>query len=153
MPVIRIDDEVWKWLQSKAEPLVDSPNAVLRRIAGLDKPKPQNEKAIEVELRNLHTPQTYALIPIPRDRRHFFPGYKVDFELITDIGVKIAHVTGGSKVTPIGDPAGGDFIVGGLRDWYDDHKELKVGDKLRIEALEQGKRYKLSVVKSGEPSV
>ena len=34
--VIRIDDDVWHWLKSKAEPLEDTPNSVLRRLAGLD---------------------------------------------------------------------------------------------------------------------
>lgn len=40
VPVIRIDDEVWKELQQRAEPLVDSPNDVLRRILKLDKTIP-----------------------------------------------------------------------------------------------------------------
>jgi hypothetical protein len=35
MPVIRIDDEVWKLLQQSARPFVDSPNDVLRRLLGL----------------------------------------------------------------------------------------------------------------------
>lgn len=35
MPTIRIDDEVWKFLQSKARPFEDSPNDVLRRELGL----------------------------------------------------------------------------------------------------------------------
>ena len=39
MPVIRIDDEVWNWLKGIAEPLVDTPNSVLRRLAGLDQAK------------------------------------------------------------------------------------------------------------------
>jgi hypothetical protein len=33
---IRIDAEVWQWLQRQAEPLEDTPNSVLRRIALLD---------------------------------------------------------------------------------------------------------------------
>jgi len=37
MPVIRIDDEVWAWLKQHARPLEDTPNTVLRRIAGLDR--------------------------------------------------------------------------------------------------------------------
>lgn len=36
--VIRIDDEVWTWLKQNARPLEDTPNSVLRRIAGLDQP-------------------------------------------------------------------------------------------------------------------
>jgi 5-methylcytosine-specific restriction protein A len=35
-PTIRIDDEVYKWLQNKAKPFEDTPNSVLRRIAELD---------------------------------------------------------------------------------------------------------------------
>ena len=34
-PTIRIDDEVWEWLKQHARPLEDTPNSVLRRIAGL----------------------------------------------------------------------------------------------------------------------
>jgi 5-methylcytosine-specific restriction protein A len=34
-PVIRIDDEVWAWLQGQARPFEDTPNTVLRRVAGI----------------------------------------------------------------------------------------------------------------------
>ncbi|MFA5316960.1 MAG: hypothetical protein WC369_06035 [Dehalococcoidales bacterium] len=37
MPTIRIDEEVYSWLKSKAVPFDDTPNSVLRRLAGLDK--------------------------------------------------------------------------------------------------------------------
>jgi hypothetical protein len=37
MPTIRIDDDVYAWLQSQAVPFDDTPNLVLRRLAGLDK--------------------------------------------------------------------------------------------------------------------
>jgi hypothetical protein len=36
-PTVRIDDEVYAWLQNQARPFEDTPNSVLRRIAGLDK--------------------------------------------------------------------------------------------------------------------
>lgn len=35
MPTIRIDDEVYEWLQSHAKAFEDTPNTALRRIAGL----------------------------------------------------------------------------------------------------------------------
>ena len=35
-PTIRIDDEVYTWLQSQARPFDDTPNSVLRRVSGLD---------------------------------------------------------------------------------------------------------------------
>jgi hypothetical protein len=36
MPTIRVDDQVWGWLKSQAQPFEDTPNSVLRRVAGLD---------------------------------------------------------------------------------------------------------------------
>lgn len=36
MPTIRIDEEVYAWLQNLACPFEDTPNSVLRRIAKLD---------------------------------------------------------------------------------------------------------------------
>ena len=36
VPTIRVDDEVYAWLQSLARPFEDSPNTVLRRIGHLD---------------------------------------------------------------------------------------------------------------------
>jgi hypothetical protein len=35
-PIIRIDAAVWEWLKSHARPFEDTPNSVLRRLAGLD---------------------------------------------------------------------------------------------------------------------
>jgi len=39
MPTIRIDDEVYIWLQKQAKPFEDTPNTVLRRLASIDAPK------------------------------------------------------------------------------------------------------------------
>jgi hypothetical protein len=46
--VIRIDDDVWAWLQKNARPLEDTANSVLRRVAGLDRasPSPNPEVAM-----------------------------------------------------------------------------------------------------------
>jgi hypothetical protein len=38
MPTIRVDDEVYTWLQEQATPFEDNPNSVLRRVARLDAP-------------------------------------------------------------------------------------------------------------------
>lgn len=35
MPTIRVDDEVYDWLQQRAKPFVDTPNSVLRRELGI----------------------------------------------------------------------------------------------------------------------
>lgn len=37
-PTIRVDDDVYAWLQNQARPFEDTPNSVLRRIANLEKP-------------------------------------------------------------------------------------------------------------------
>jgi negative regulator of replication initiation len=62
MPTIRIDDEVYAWLQSQARPFEDTPNSVLRRIAGLDDaPKPvtsSQRRATSMHVREEKTPQT-----------------------------------------------------------------------------------------------
>ena len=147
MPVIRVDDEVWKELQRKAEPLVDTPNSVLRRILELTAEEVSNEgKVIEIELSHLYTSQKYVLIPVSRKKRRFFPGYNVYFDLETDTGAIRTRVTSAPKGTPSGDRNGGNYIKGGLRPWYNNHPELKSGDRLRFEALEPGKKYRLSVL-------
>ena len=38
MPTIRIDEDVWAWLKRQAQPFEDTPNSVLRRVAGIDRP-------------------------------------------------------------------------------------------------------------------
>lgn len=40
-PTIRIDNEVYSWLQAHAVPFNDTPNSVLRRLAGIDKAEQQ----------------------------------------------------------------------------------------------------------------
>ena len=38
-PIIRIDNEVYSWLQKNAQPFEDTPNSILRKFAGLDASK------------------------------------------------------------------------------------------------------------------
>jgi negative regulator of replication initiation len=45
MPTIRVDEGVWAWLKEHARPLEDTPNSVLRRIAGLDAEPPSGDEA------------------------------------------------------------------------------------------------------------
>lgn len=157
MPVIRIDDVVWKELQKRAIPLIDTPNSVLKKLLGLEGAEAAasdgnetefKEKDIEIVLNNYSTARKYALIPIPKSKRRFFPGYKVYFNLETDIGTVETRVTAAPKGTPIGDSVGGAYIQGNLRHWYEQHLDLKTGDKLRFETIETGKRYKLSARQS-----
>ena len=153
-PIIRIDDEVMDELKTKAVHLgliFGSPNEVLRAILGLDKQGNREiDEFVDISIRNSYTPIRYALIPIPKMKRRFFPSYKLPFVLETDVGEFETHVTSAPKGTPVGDPDQGKYIQGGLRKWFDAHRaQLSNGVTLHIEALESGKRYKLSVVSKG----
>lgn len=48
-PTIRIDHEVYSWLQSQAKAFEDTPNSVLRRVAGIEEPaKAKPEKTQDI---------------------------------------------------------------------------------------------------------
>ena len=61
-PTIRIDDEVYAWLQGQARPFDDTPNSVLRRLAQLGEPD-KAKSASPVE-RGRKTPQGAYRAPI-----------------------------------------------------------------------------------------
>lgn len=103
------------------------------------------QKVLLVELKKIHTSNGYALIPLSSENRKYFPGYKIEFILETDIGRKTVHVTSGNKGDILGDKEVGKYIVGKLQDWYENHKKLKDGSILKIEIIERNKTYKLSV--------
>jgi hypothetical protein len=149
-PVIRIDDDVLGELKKRAvsmDMIFGAPNTVLRDVFGLGKVGTEDQvPPHKVDIVLTEADFKYALIPLPGDRRNFFPGYKIDFDMLTDdLGVLTAHVTSAPKGTPIGDRDGGRFVQGGLRPWYDKHPELKDGARVLIEALVPGKRYRMSV--------
>ena len=106
---------------------------------------PYTGERVEIHLSSLHTPKRYHLIPLPKKYRPFFPGYKIDFILETDIGGITTRVTSRSGPAQVGDPNAGNYIQRGLRPWYDKHPELKSGDRLIIEAIEPKKRYRLKM--------
>ncbi|HLI18200.1 MAG TPA: winged helix-turn-helix domain-containing protein [Rhodanobacteraceae bacterium] len=73
MPTIRIDDEVWNWLKKHARPLEDTPNTVLRRLAGLETAPERNTNGEHGgikntgqrrRLRNGHTSLNEFRVPI-----------------------------------------------------------------------------------------
>ena len=156
MPVIRVDDEVYEAIKQRAielDLIFGGPNDVLKH----DYLNNSDEKvsdsfaenlgnAIVIELKSVEPKRRHALIPIPRVKRRFFPGFKVGFTLITDAGMVTTRITSAPEGTPIGDPAAGAYIQGNLRDWYDHHPELEPGQKLRFEAVEPGQKYKLTVL-------
>jgi hypothetical protein len=58
MPTVRIDDEVFEALKKLAEPLVDTPNSVLRRLLDLEKKKPAAPKPVAAKTQRDQTPQS-----------------------------------------------------------------------------------------------
>lgn len=116
-------------------------------IPDLDSSK-KTLNSIEIIINKIHSPRKYGLINLTKQIRGFFPGYKEKFILETDIGEIITRVTSASRPgVQIGDPVEGAYIQGGLKPWYEKHRELKDGDKLIITVIEPKKRYKLNTVK------
>lgn len=66
MPTIRIDQDVWTFLQSKAKPFEDTPNDVLRRELGLEVATRWSEKQTTNTRGNTTTP----LLSPNRDYTH-----------------------------------------------------------------------------------
>jgi hypothetical protein len=125
-------------------PTTEKPSARVGKLPDLSEVKTGD--SLEVTIRNM-TQRKYALFYLPKNHRRFFPGYKVDFVLETDVGDTITRVTSAKAGTPIGDPDAGAYIQGGLKQWYDKHPEVTLGKKVRFECVEPYKKYKLLVVK------
>lgn len=105
--------------------------------------KAQNETApsrIEIKL----TPASidYWLIPLRKDIRKYFPAYKEDFKVETDSGNVTCWVSGASTKTLPGDLDAGHNILKNLGPWFKAH-DFKAGDKVYIEIIEIGKKYRL----------
>jgi hypothetical protein len=58
MPTVRIDDEVFEALKKLAEPLVDTPNSVLRRLLDLKDKRAPTPKPAPIKSQREQTPQS-----------------------------------------------------------------------------------------------
>src|SRR5690349_13926930 len=65
-PTIRIDDEVYAWLQEKARAFEDTPNSVLRRVAGFDVEGEQSESSDAVVHERTATKTPHRITARPR---------------------------------------------------------------------------------------
>ena len=65
-PTIRVDDEVYDFLKSNAEPFHDTPNLVLRRLLGLASKTPAPSITASPRLSGRKTPQSAFREPILR---------------------------------------------------------------------------------------
>lgn len=88
----------------------------------------------------------YTLFYFPTERRRFFPGYKTDFILETDVGEIVTRVTSDLAEKPKGDPDAGHYIRRGLGRWYEKHPEVTIGTKIRFQCVEPYKKYSLTIV-------
>jgi predicted type IV restriction endonuclease len=133
-----------KEIRMEPVPELPQPESMLAQI------KPtyiSTDRKLEIHLNSIHTPKTYGLIPVSKEIRHFFPGYKVSFILETDIGEIETRVTSAPQGTPIGKPDAGNYIQGRLKPWYQRHQSLTDGSTLTIEEIVAGKRYRLDIKK------
>jgi len=114
-----------------------------------EEPVDEGEDTLEVVLEspsniNFHT------IDVPKARRRFFPGYKIPFELETDIGIIQTWVSSAPGGTQRGDPDKGVYIQAKLAEWYRRHPMVKVGDKVVFKVIEQMKKYRLELLKGAK---
>ena len=73
MPTIRIDDEVWAWLKMHAQPLEDTPNTVLRKIARLESdpsPSKSQSKVNSVSIEEKKSIKKPGVVPRKTFRRN-----------------------------------------------------------------------------------
>ncbi len=88
----------------------------------------------------------YPLIPIHKEHRRLFPGFKEPFILETDVG-NIKTWVAGAKNAARGDIDAGSFLRAGIPEWYRHHPELAGGSKVQIWVVEPTKTYRLEIVK------
>jgi hypothetical protein len=107
----------------------------------------RNKRELFVRLGNPHSAITYSLIPLRKSVRTFFPGYKTKFIMETVSGDIETQVTSAPIGTRRGVPDKGNYVQGGLKEWFRTHtREIESGLCLRIGQLEKGRRYRLDLV-------
>jgi hypothetical protein len=74
------------------------------------------------------------LIPISKAQRLFWPAFRQEFILDTDIGEIETRVVGASAKE--GDEIAGNYITKGLRPWFRIHNDLRVGSVLEVERID-----------------
>lgn len=92
----------------------------------------------------------YNLISIASGYRHLFPGYREEFQLVTDVDVFDVRITSASRGTPTGDPTAGRQLRSVHRNelarWFNHHPNLAAGDTITIEVLDPMCLYELKLL-------
>jgi len=111
-----------------------------------DQLPPSAQGTLEIIIRNPSFIK-FGFFSIPQGRRSFFPGFKIPFELETDVGEIETHITSDRADAQIGDSSAGKIVQGNLRPWYRHHPELTAGDKVKFTVIEPMRKYRLEIVK------
>lgn len=166
---VEIAAETFELLQRYGRPLVDTADDVIKRILhylireGIDVDdlslSPQRLLPVNIPSGKLDrdfvdidlgasgsSAIRYRLIPLNVDVRSFFPGYKVSFQMETDLGTITTHVTSAPQGAPVGDPLAGNYICKGLGYWFETYKdELKAQPVVRVHVIEPFIRYRIEL--------
>ena len=108
--------------------------------------QPSAGDELEIVIRSLSF-INFHIFRIPKGKRQFFPGFRVPFTLETDIGERQTYVVSAKAGTKVGDPNAGDYFQANLAQWYRQHPTIRVGDKVKITAIEPMKKYRLETLK------
>jgi hypothetical protein len=136
-------------LRALCEAAATPPSRIQLRISGSPRkevPASADPERQQVEIVLTQAALEHGLLPTRRAYRAFFPGYKVQFALETAIGELTVWVTSNStgRDVQVGDMEVGQYIQGGLKEWFRAHPELKPGDRVIVTALDAPRRYRLS---------
>ncbi len=167
---VEVAAETFELLQRYGRPLVDTADDVIKRILhylvregiDIDDLSLSSQRLLPVNMPTGRLDRgfvdidlggsgsraiRYRLIPLKADVRSIFPGYKVSFQMETDLGIITTHVTSAPQGTPVGDPLAGSYICKGLGYWFETHKdELKAHPMVRVQVIEPFVRYRMELL-------
>ena len=136
---IRIDEDVYAWLQSQARPFDDTPNSVLRRVAGIDQPEETKELPVAS-----HPPDStsHHLTESPSkfgkaERKKVVEG------LETALNIRLSSRSGFRTVFEDEDGAIY-WVIGGYGNWHG------ASDQMITETIGAKKKGKLFVAKANQ---
>jgi uncharacterized protein YndB with AHSA1/START domain len=93
------------------------------------------EESVEIQLNDAW--EEYPRIPTRKEHREFFPPYKEEFTLQTDIGPLKTWVS--ARSGEVKDTStGGNYIRATIPKWAEEHPEVSGGDYVLVEKLSDG---------------
>ena len=96
-------------------------------------------QTLEITLGTSH--KKYRLIPTRQANRHYFPGYKIGFQLKDGNKLITTHITAATRGYPNVGTLEGTYASKGISQLYKAHPELNGASTLLLEIVEPGKMY------------